>query len=59
MNFIIVFVKMILIKNGYFLNDLTCFRIEELSKEIKFEEVYMIIYKNIKEYIYQEEKEYQ
>ena len=58
MDIIIVFVKMIFNKKCYLFNDLTCFQIEDLSKESKYEDVYMLIYKNRnnKEYVYEEDK---
>ncbi len=39
-------------------NDLTCFQIEDFSKKIKYEEVYILIYKNknFKEYVYEKDK---
>ena len=45
-------------KKCYLFNDLTCFQIEDLSKESKYEDVYMLIYKNRnnKEYVYEEDK---
>ena len=60
MGIIIDFVKMIFNKKCYLFNDLTCFQIEDLSKEINYEEVYILIYKNIKfkEYVCEEEQEY-
>ena len=53
------FCKNDITKKWYLFNDSACFPIEDISKEIKYEEVYMLIYKNrnFKEYVYEEEKE--
>ena len=53
------FCKNDITKKWYLFNDSACFPIEDISKEIKYEEVYMLIYKNrnFKEYVYEEEQE--
>ena len=60
MDYIISFCKNYINKKCHLFNDLTCFQIEDLSKEINYEEVYILIYKNIKfkEYVCEEEQEY-
>ncbi len=54
------FCKNDITKKWYLFNDLSCFPIEDISKEINYENVYALIYKNrnFKEYIYQEENEF-
>jgi uncharacterized UBP type Zn finger protein len=53
------FCKNEITQKWYLFNDSACFPIEDISKEIKYEEVYMLIYKNrnFKEYVYEEEQE--
>ena len=54
------FCKNDITKEWYLFNDVCCFPIEDISKEINHENVYALIYKNrnFKEYIYQEENEF-